>query len=156
MKKSIAIILSLLVTSLAHADGFVCVNEEGTLRAAVYNQTNPLKGTRNAAQLVLSNPTIGQGNKTIATFSAANGLLENTANNYMAKIDLRFTDSSRKGELIGGTKLGFLDLIELNIMHNVSQPMLEGQLTYGYLVLTKRNGDVLTHTLTCARYLKGE
>lgn len=156
MKQSIVLALSLFLTSFAQADGFVCENEEGTLRAAVYNQTNPAKGTRNAAILVLSNPSHATGSKTIATFSAKDGLLENTANNYTAKIDLRFTDSSRKGELIGGTKLGFLAAIELNIMHNVLYAIDEGQVTYGYLVLTKRNGDVLTHTLSCARYLKGE
>lgn len=156
MKKLAMILIAVLGTSAAQADGFVCENEEGTLRAAIYNQTNPLKGTRNAAQLVLSNPSIGEGNKTIATFSAGNGLLENTASNYTAKVDLRFAGTTRSGELIGGTKLGYVDQIELNIVHNVLQPLAEGQLTYGYLVLSKRNGDVLTHTLICSRYLKGE
>ena len=154
--KKLILTIALLTTQNALADGFVCENIVGDLKVAVYNQVQPTKGTRNAAQMVLSNPTFMSGNKTIATFAAESGLLKNEATVYTANVDLRFTDSSRKGELIGGTKLGFLDQIELSVAHNYSKPLAEGAEALATLTLVKRNGEVLEQIMICTRYLKGE
>ncbi len=154
--KKLILTIALLATHNASADGFVCQDQTGDLKVAVYNQTQPSLGTRNAAQMILSNPNYAHGNKTIATFSAESGLLDNKASDYAANVDLRFTNSSRKGELIGGTKLGYLDQIELSVAHNYAQPLAEGTEVLGVLTLLKRDGVTATVLMACSRYLKGE
>ncbi len=140
----------------AHADGFNCQTVGGDLNVKVYNHTNPEVGTRVAAVMVVSDPAVKFGRKTIARFTQVHGVLENRASKYEANVDLRFNDSSRKGELILGTKLGQLDAIIADIDFSYAAPVADGQLVSGKLVLVKRNGDRINADLSCARYLKGE
>src|SRR3989338_1707434 len=109
MKKIIFVMAAVMASSTAaFADGFVCETRAQDLNVKVYNNTNPELGTRTAAVMVLSDPSVSHGRKTIARFQNSNGLISNTGAHYEAKVDLRYNDSARKGELIGGTKLGQL------------------------------------------------
>lgn len=143
-----------LSSQVALADGFRCVNEDRDLKVTVYNQTDADLGTRSGAVMVVSNPQIGEGRKTIARFSDANGVLESEGATYTADVDLRFSDSSRQGELIGGTKLGELESIKLVVAHNYLDPVEDGELLDGYVRLVKRSGGSIYHQMTCTRYLK--
>jgi hypothetical protein len=150
-----AIALATLSAS-AQADGFRCQTTDGDLNVTIYNHTNPEVGTRVAAVMVVSDPAIGHGRKTIARFTQVNGVLESRSSRYEANVDLRFNDSSRKGELILGTKLGQLDAIIADIDFSYGAPVAAGEEVEGKLILVKRNGDRIRADLNCARYLKGE
>lgn len=151
--KSLAIAaLALISSSTAFADGFVCKNED--LAVKVYNHTQPEVGTRTAALMVISDRSVQAGRKTIARFQDSKGRISNKGARYTADVDLRYADSARAGENIGGTKLGELDTIELDVEFSYAQPVAAGELVSGTLTLNKRNGQVIELELECARYLK--
>lgn len=138
----------------AHADGFVCQTTDGTLNVKIYNSTDPSVGTRVGAVMILSDPSVSEGRKTIARFSDANGVLESRGSRYEADVDLRFNDSSRKGELILGTKLGQLDAITVDIDFSYAAPVEAGNRVNGEIVLAKRDGSRVRSELACSRHLK--
>lgn len=154
MKILVTMTAALILTGIqAKADGFVCTTESGII-AKVFNHTHPEMGTRTGAVMIISDSNISAGNKTIATFKHSTGLLKSKELLYTGKVDLRFSDISRKGELIGGTKLGELAEIKLNVNFNYLYPVADGDLVSGRLHLHKRNGVVLSEFASCARYLK--
>lgn len=156
MKTALTLIAGLVLSQSALADGFICESQAGTLRVKAFHKTQPELGTRNAAVLIVSNPLLAAGNKTIATFSADNAVLSNHAAHYDASVDLRFKNSRRKGELIGATKLGELQNIKLDVAFSYAKPVADGEEMPGVLTLVKRSGDELEYDVTCTRYLKGE
>lgn len=147
------ILAALLSTGAAHADGFICKSADG-LNVKVFNKTDAAEGTRNGAIMVLSDANISSGSKTIATFPADNTLLSQVGASYNAHVDLRYVESSRKGELIGGTKLGQLRDIALDVDFNYGQPVPAGKKLAAELTLMKRNGAEIAIEMTCKRYLK--
>lgn len=157
MMKHVALTLSMLVLGAvqAKADGFVCQSDDGSLNLRAFNQTAPVAGTRNAAVLIVSDPTVSFGRKTIARFTAGH-TLANAGSTYLANVDLRYNDSGRKGELIGGTKLGELKQIKLNVAFSYALPIPAGQDVDALITLTKRSGEKIALPASCTRYLKGE
>jgi len=149
---SAAVAFASFTSMSALADGFVCAVDDEALNIKVYNHTQPEEGTRNAAVMVLSNQDVGFGRKTIATF-ASEGTLRNAGTSYFANVDLRFTGSSRAGELIAGTKLGQLKSIRFHVDYNYSYPLEDGDVTNATLVLVKRNGEKINLAAVCDRYL---
>jgi long-subunit fatty acid transport protein len=154
MKKLVIALAALSASSFAHADGFVCKTVEGDLTIKAYNNTQAEEGTRNAAVMVLSDPSIGFGKKTIARFTDLNETLTNVGASYEAKVDLRFNDSNLAGRNIGGTKLGFVKAVVLEVVFSYNTPVSQGSELEGTLTLVKRNGQELTHDVLCKRYLK--
>ena len=140
-------------TTQAMADGFTCQANDGSLNIKVYHHVHAEDGTRDAAILIFSDPTVTYGRKTIATFEADRTLI-NVGARYLAKADQRFTGSRRDGELIGGTKLGQLGTIALDVDFSYGSPVEEGEEVPAVLTLNKRNGQVIEIETTCARYLK--
>lgn len=152
MKKLIFATL-IAMSSTALADGFVCQTVNEDLVIKIYNHTSPELGTRNAAVMIVSDPSINAGNKTIAKFTSS-GTLSSSVASYIADVDLRFTDLKRKGENILGTKLGQLKQLVLDIDFSYASPLAHGEQTSGVLTWIKRNGDVDATEVVCARYLK--
>jgi hypothetical protein len=152
--KAMFVTLAILASSMvAKADGFVCTSESG-LVVRVYNHTSAEEGTRTAAIMVLSDSSIGAGNKTIASFSDTKRTLSSSHQVYTAKVDLRVSESNRKGELIAGTKLGQLSKIVLDVFFSYAAPLAHGEEVGAELTLVKRNGDQIVESANCARYLK--
>ena len=152
MKHILLTIATLGLTQVALADGFVCASEG--LNVKVYNHTNPNDGTRTGAVMVISSSNVGYGNKTIAKFTDANRTLESKSSVYTADVDLRYNDSGRKGELIGGTKLGQLDQIKLSVYFTYGTGVKDGEEVAARLKLIKRNGESSSIAMNCIRYLK--
>ncbi len=152
MKKIITILALALTATAAHADGFRCSSTDGTLDVQVFNHVQPELGTRNVAVMVLSDPGISYGRKTIARFKDV--LLANDGTVYTANVDLRYSDSARKGELVAGTKLGHIDTIRLAVDHNYNYPVEDGAFVAGWLEIAKRDGGVVSLNMDCTRYLK--
>lgn len=144
---------ALMATTQAKADGFVCTTETG-MNVKVFNHTQPELGTRTGAIMVVSDSSVNSGRKTIATFKDLTGTLTSKELVYTSKVDLRFNDSGRKGEWIGGTKLGELSSVVLKLNFSYAAPKEESEYVSGKLILNKRNGEVLREAVDCARYLK--
>lgn len=157
LMKTITLILTVLFAQLATADGFICATQENDLKIAVYNHVTPAMGTRNAAKMIVSDPNVQFGRKTIATFSSASSTLTSRLLSYSANVDLRFNESNRQGELISGTKLGELKQIDLEVefTYSTNHVLANGEITLADLTLTKRNGEQIKRGMICSRYLKG-
>jgi len=158
MKKLIlSTAMMIMASTAAHADGFLCDNQEGNLRIKVYHHTQPQLGTRNVAVMIVSDPTVADGRKTIATFDADKALLTSSSATYTANVDLRFSTSNRKGENVGGTKLGELDQIILHVDYSFDNPVPAGSEVGGEAVLVRRgSASDIRIPMNCSRYLKGE
>jgi hypothetical protein len=155
MKKMI-LGLAMLASQAAFADGFVCENLAENLRLKVFNHTAAAAGTRNASVMIVSDPSVSSGRKTIATFDADNSLVTSQSTTYTALVDLRFSDSSHKGEAIAGTKLGNVKYIVLDVDFSYAHPVDAGIEVVGEVILQRRSGDDLRFGVSCVRYLKGE
>src|SRR4051812_35537711 len=94
-----AVAAFVLASNAAHAA--VCTDADETIKVRATSSV-----------LVLSDPSVAGGRKTIARFTEENGVLEVTSGDhgdgdfYVAKVDLRFNDSARAGEYLLGTRLG--------------------------------------------------
>jgi len=156
MKK--AILLALTVVSMApaaFADGFICQTEDRTLNVTVYNHTQPTAGTRNAAVMVLSDPRVSNGRRTIAKFTSVKRTLSNSAAQYLAKVDLRVSESNRAGEYVAGTRLGFIDSLVLDVAFRYGrQGNAAGQYHPAQVTVVMRNGQTNELSASCVRYLK--
>lgn len=153
MKALIMFIAGLMATT-ANADGFVCENLEQNVRIKVYNQTSAELGTRSSAVMIISDPSVSHGRKTIAKFEAADGLLTNSGSRYVAEVDLRFSNSGRSGENLASTKLGEVDQIILDVDFLYSQPVEDEAEVSGVMYLKMREGRTRAVSLACERYLK--
>jgi len=159
--KNMVLSALLLGSAQTYADGFSCVTDDGALAIHVYNKVNPEDGTRTASTMILSNPTVNAGKKTVATFSALNETLFTAHDStdglvYIGNVDLRYNDSGRKGEYLMGTRLGEVDYVRLDVAHNYLQPVQNNTVLQGAVTIVKRDGDLLSSWATCTRYLKSE
>jgi hypothetical protein len=138
----------------AKADGFRCSTVEGDLDVTVYNHLSAEEGTRTAAVMVLSDPSVSSGRKTIAKFTDAKGTLSSQGASYAADVDLRYADSRRAGEYLLGTRLGELDQIKVNVGFTFGDDLEDGEEVSGKLIAYRRDGDRIVADLDCVRYLK--
>jgi hypothetical protein len=104
--------------------------------------------------MVVADQKIQFGNKTIATFLAEKRTLSSQELTYVGKVDLRVVETRRKGELIAGTKLGYVDQIALTVDFSYSRPQQHGTVLAGELAVLKRDGTITTEGAVCERYLK--
>lgn len=148
--------MGMMAATAAKADGFTCEGMNTGLIFKMYNHTRAEDGTRNAAIMVISDPSIAYGNKTIVSFLDAKSTLSNKGATYLGKVDLRVIESSRKGENIAGTKLGELKSIKAAVNFNYSSdtPSEKGEGFSGKATYAKRNGEILEERLACTRYKK--
>jgi hypothetical protein len=142
------------LSTAAHADGFNCQTADGSVNVKLYNNTDPSVGTRVAAIMVLSDPSISSGKKTIARFTDVNGTIESRGTTYVANVDLRFNDSSLKGRNFLGTKLNNVDTITADIFFSYNDPVAAGEEVKGSLRIARRSGASIQADLSCVRYLK--
>lgn len=159
MKKVMAALTLIMFASVnAFADGFVCESDASDLRIKVYNKVSPSEGTRVASVMIVTDPRVSGGRKTVAKFSTDRGTLA-TAHNQSLKfagnVDLRFSDLSA-GEYLVGTRLGEVDTIHLTIDFVYGDNLANGEQTSGRMLIVKRDGDSTLRYATCTRYLKGE
>lgn len=156
--KAFAIVLALIAGQAAQADGFRCTGLTYKQTLTVYNNTQPKLGTRVAAIMISSDPSVRTpGRQTIATFKKVQGLLTSAATVYTADVDSRFTSVSRTGENIAGTKLGFLKSIKLsvNFSYAYSTPSYSGEKYTAVAKYYKESGEVKSENMVCERYVKG-
>ncbi len=154
MKVLLAALVAITTTSIARADGFDCHTTTQDLNVKIYNYVDPSEGTRSASFMVLSDPSVGYGRKTIASFSDLKDTLSQEGSAFFADVDLRVSESNRSGENVGGTKLGHLKHVAVVVSHSYSNPVAEGTYLPGAIHFYKRNGEVSSQGLVCVRYLK--
>ena len=156
--KAFAVFLAVVAGQASLADGFRCEGLTYKQNLIVYNNTQPRLGTRVAAILIASDPSVKTPTRqTIATFKKVQGLLSSSSTVYTADVDSRFMSVSRTGENIAGTKLGHLKTIKLsvNFSYAYSTPSYSGEKYTAVAKYYKENGEVKAENMICKRYVKG-
>ena len=113
----------------------------------------PAAGTKNSAVMVVSDPAVSAGRKTVAVFTAEEGTLVNTGSKYYGNVDERFNNIP-KGEYLSGTRIDYLKSIILDVEFTYSAPVSFGSLVEGWMILTRENGSQIKEAVLCERYLK--
>jgi hypothetical protein len=133
--KALLAVLALTVSAPAMAAGVVCDAPAGDLRVRLNLGENSV--------MVVSNPQISSDRKTIAKFTEEDGTLR-VLNEYtaVAKVDRRFKNSRRGGELIAGTRLSEVKTINL-LLSAVGE-------SDGRVAIIKRNGTIKYVGLDCS------
>ena len=134
MGKLIGILIAGIGYTLSAATT-VCETDDGKLRAKIIPRSSG-----KTAVLVLSDPSVQVGRKTIAVFSNAT-IEDDTVLRVVAKVDFR-NRTLKRGEYIGGTRLGELKQISLSVDD-------DDEKLNGVLALLKRNGDTTYLELAC-------
>src|ERR1035437_8361085 len=99
MKTIIVAHMAVAAISTAKADGFKCEGVNTGINVQVFNHTNPSEGRRTAAVMIVSDSYINSPNKTIAKFTDENNTLVYQGYGlFQAKVDLRYIESSKRGE----------------------------------------------------------
>jgi hypothetical protein len=158
---------TLVLAAVSHADGFKCDSLEGDVRIAVYNETAAEAGTRSASKMVVSNPLLKVGERTLAVFTAEEGNLTSGSAleaqqegdsgymTYTGNVDLRFRNV-KKSEAIMGAAIADMDALKLDVYFTYGQNLAKGEEVQGLIDLVKRDGVHEYRSAVCTRYLKGE
>lgn len=136
--KTLITLIATTFSATAFAEGSVCTGITESLRVRVYNSAEN-------SVMIVSDPSVAYGRQTIARFALDKGTLSTTETSYIGQVDRRFNELSREGENIGGTKLGELRQVILELGHEQNT---DGDLL-AKVMLVKRNGSVLEHRMTC-------
>jgi hypothetical protein len=156
MKKANLIfgMIAMLAASSAYADGWQCQTVERDLNVAVYNHTQPSQGTRNAAIMIVADPAVQAGRKTVATFTDIEQTLSSQGSTYTAFASQAVNQGARGGEYLSGTRLMYVRALQLQVAFNYAVPTAARALVPGRLLVEKINGERLVRNMVCARYLK--
>ncbi|HVK60759.1 MAG TPA: hypothetical protein VM432_04375 [Bdellovibrionales bacterium] len=140
----------------AFASGFNCTSvDQDTMIEVVFTPIHPDGSHREprVKQMTVSDPNVTEPFRHIATFLASDGLLTNEGGSIEAIVDLRFPGSSRKGERLGGTKLGALKTITLNIDFTYTEPTSNGAHYAAEATYVKRNGEEFQQDFDCVLFM---
>jgi hypothetical protein len=140
----------LALPATAKADGFVCISVDDDTRIDVYLTEIDTQGPApTASKLVVSDPNRTPRYRHIATFDVADGQLQTTGTQIHALVDLSKPGTARGGERIGGTKLGLLTGLVLDIDISYQEPIKEGVRYSAEVVYLKKSGQELSQDFDC-------
>ena len=160
MKISIVTILvTLAFASVSRADGFTCRSTDGNLSVKVFDYVHSRYGTRNPAVMVVSNPKLPRGYRTLAVFSSADGTLQAISHRgeyrtYVGRVDFN-SNSIHKHVFVLSDPMTNLAAVQLHIYFNYNKSRIaNGGEVMGVVELVSRNGRHIYSETSCKRYLK--
>jgi len=144
------------IGSSAFADGFRCQGLTFGTKVEVYNQLKPSQGTRNVKIMVVSDPALAKGTRTIATFSQDQNLIIQKGATYIATVDSRYKTVKEGDRKIADTLLSELATIELSVNFNYATdtPSKIGEKYSALITYTHESGATSSENATCIRYKK--
>jgi hypothetical protein len=138
-------ILALIAARPAMAAGVLCENLDQTEQIEVRYSSDFLVAEIMIFRDLLHLPE----NQHIATFMAEDQLLVTEDTVIHARVDLTNPKSSRKGERIGGTRLGALSRIVFESNFSSTSLPEPGHLFSAEVIYQKRNGHILKQDFDC-------
>jgi hypothetical protein len=126
----------------------LCDSLDGDTHFQVGLEEGGLNEAPTALDMFVYDPTVSEANSLIAHFDSEDGLLNNTNGVLVGYIDPKNPKTGRKGERIGGTRLGALRSVMLDL--NIDLISKRSRKAYsGQAIYLKKNGDQLVQDLTC-------
>ena len=160
MPSFVAAFLILFLTGApAFASGFTCLSVDRDTRINI--MTDHPNAGQIAQSLVVIDPSATAAKQVIATFAIDDGLLKTTATEFgtlfTAHVDTSFPGSSRAGRKVGGTNLGSLDSISLEVETVTERrptPLFDdGSMFAAQAIYKKKNGQELKQDFDCLLFL---
>lgn len=152
-------VLAILPPSALAADGFVCKSVDEDIMVAV--TLAPPRGTgddeleRQGHIMIVSAPGLKKGRQTIARFQAKEGMLSGSGSVFIGFVKPRHPDTGQKGKRIGGTTLGQLKTLILDIDYSPELRGRRDQVPWSaQLFYIKHNGDDFVQDFDCV-YKRG-
>lgn len=143
-----SVLLVSLTATTAQASGFSCMSVDRTERMDLFFDS--LEDGSQATRLMILNPNVSKRRQHVATFNAADGLLKTEGRSVEAVVDTSFPESSRKGERLGGTTLGALSMVRLEI--DAQEHLFAGKTFAAQATYLKLSGEVLTQDFDCLAF----
>ncbi|MBP7843478.1 MAG: hypothetical protein KA116_01565 [Proteobacteria bacterium] len=159
LKIRILIVLMLFISLTANflwADGFICESPQGYLRIKIFHHTSfQTGGTRKVAVMVLSNPRVPMGKRTIGVFNENKGTLIRDSSSYFANFDFRFKGLySKPQEFIKDISKKDIQSLEITPNFNINEPIAPSAKLKARFKLSLRSGQDYQGWIDCIRYLK--
>lgn len=129
---------------------FSCTSVDQDTQIDVTFETHEETEASSVHRMVLLDPNVRQERQHIATFYAADGVLKAAGSTIVATVDLTKPESSRAGERVGGTRLGALDSIVLEIDFSYTENLNHERKFSGLVTYRKKNGDELMQDFDCS------
>lgn len=144
---------TLVSASASALDGYICKSvDEDVIVKVVLSPKSPgqSESTRRAQVMVVSAPLLSKGRQTVARFQAIEGMLSSAGSVFVGYVDPRHPDTRQKGKRIGGTTLGQLKQLVLDIDFSPEYRAARGAIPLSALVIyTKRTGEDLIQEFDC-------
>lgn len=131
----------------------VCDGVDGDIRFEILLRLTET-GRARALAMRLSDPSVALGRSEIALFQASERTLIFRESVITGRIDPMNPKTNRAGERVGGTRLGELSTLSLDLrwpLAEVAQRQ-SGRRFGGQALYVKKNGDELVQDLDCARH----
>lgn len=138
------------------ADGFICESPQGYLRIKIFHHTSfQTGGTRKVAVMVLSNPRVPMGKRTIGVFNESKGNLLRDSSAYIANFDFRFKGLySKPQEFIKDISKRDIQTLEITPNFNINEPIAPAAKLKARFKMNLRSGQAYQGWIECIRYLK--
>lgn len=154
-----ALFVSLLSGTQVFASGFTCLSVDRDTRINI--MTDHPNAGQIAQSLIVIDPSASTAKQVIATFAINDGLLQTTATEFStlftAHVDTSFPGSSRAGRKVGGTNLGSLESISLEVQTVTERrptPLFDdGSMFAAQAIYKKKNGQELKQDFDCLLFL---
>jgi hypothetical protein len=151
-----------VVSAHALAAGYNCLSVDRDTQAIVYlDQDGDHEPAAQAKQLVFIDPELSKQTQTLAVFSKSDGVLLTdvipSGHRFTGKVDLSASAIGQPGKRLGGTKLGLLESVTLEIETITARHQIEifseGAMFAAQVHYLKKSGQVLTQDFDCASFL---
>lgn len=127
-----------------------CDGVDGEVRFDMLFEEGAAGEVPQAIAMRVSDPNVSEKRAEIAHFQYADGLLSNTSSVVIGYVDLNNPKTGRKGERIGGTFLGSLRSIMVDIKVDFSAGVSSRHFG-GQAIYLKKIGEELVQDLDCYR-----
>lgn len=138
------------------ADGFICEAINDNLEVRVFNHTKASVGTRNVSVMVVSDPTLNFGERTLLSLNSKQNSLVSRGAHYNASLNFNSNEVSKEvaDKPILGIKLSEIKNIALRVNFSYAYPVKKGTIVDAILTLIDRNDNSHQSAFNCERYLK--
>lgn len=134
-------------------DGYICksVDEDVVVKLVLAPKLpSQTEENRTADMMIVSSPLLSSGRQTIARFRAKEGMLNSAGSVFVGFVDLRHPDTSQKGKRIGGTTLGQLKAVILDIDYAPEyRSVRRGLPLSAQVIYSRRKGNDLIQEFDC-------
>ena len=156
-------ILTSVLSSRVFAAGYNCLSVDRDTQAIVYlDQVGDNESASpQAKQLVFIDPELSERTHQLALFSKDDEVLSTEVmpkgHRFTGKVDLNISKIGHPGKRLGGTKVGLLESVALEIETITARQQIqiftEGSMYAAQVHYLKKSGQVLTHDFNCSLFL---